>query len=76
MLKYKVGDKVKIRKDLIVGETYGRAIFVKSMSDYVGHTLTIHSLRGDYYLVGGNCWSWTDNMLEDNTNKYKVDMFK
>ena len=35
-MKYKVGDKVKIRKDLKVGAYYGGCRFAPEMKDLVG----------------------------------------
>ena len=40
-MKYKVGDKVKIREDLKVGKIYGLYDFAKKMKQYKGKTATI-----------------------------------
>ena len=40
-MKYKVGDKVRVRKDLEVGKRYGSDIFVPDMKKYAGKTITL-----------------------------------
>ena len=67
-MKYKVGDKVRIRKDLVAGFHYGEDSFTSEMEKYLGKTMTISSIVKNckYRLkeVAGN-WNWTDEMLED-----------
>lgn len=36
MMKYKVGDKVRIRKDLKVGNIYGGCLFASLMQNVAG----------------------------------------
>lgn len=68
-MKYKDGDKVKIKNDLIVGKQYGIARFVSPMKDYLGKETKIEYDISDfdYYKlsVDKGCWLWTDEMLED-----------
>jgi hypothetical protein len=66
MMKYKVGDKVRIRKDLDVGMFYGRCRFVPEMRGLVGETVRITevSKRDGYYRVDSNDKYWTDEMFE------------
>lgn len=66
-MKYKVGDKVKIREDLIVGNDYGSDGFVEEMEQYKGKTATITgAFMGKYDIdIDDGDWSWTDEMLED-----------
>ena len=46
-MKYKVGDKVKIRKDLKVGEIYGGCRFASGMQKLVGKVVRItYSISG------------------------------
>ena len=35
-MKYNIGDKVRIRKDLIVDKYYGEIDFIESMKKYLG----------------------------------------
>jgi hypothetical protein len=68
-MKYKVGDKVKIREDLIVDNDYGSDGFTEEMEQYKGKTATITDVCYDKYEIDiddGN-WCWTDEMLEDDT---------
>lgn len=48
-MKYKVGDKVKVRTDLVVGGKYGGWEFTIGMSRYAGQTVTIRYRSDDYY---------------------------
>ena len=75
--RYKVGDRVVVRKDLVIDEEYGldkcgaECSFASGMEEYLGKTLTI-----TYVNFGGNRWhryhvkedlgewSWTDDMFE------------
>lgn len=72
-MKYKVGDKVRIREDLVMGRNYGVAIAVNRMTDMGGSVVTIESFltigRDDkalgYYIEEDpNGYLWTDEMFE------------
>ncbi len=67
-MKYKVGDKVRVRKDLIVGEKYGTQVFVDDMVELRGKIVTIKCVTYSFYRVEGGkniCpYNWTDEMLE------------
>lgn len=67
-MKYKVGDKVKIREDLEVGKEYNDCTFIIDMEKYKGKMATITYIYSDdsydIDLDDGN-WFWTDEMLED-----------
>jgi len=64
-MKYKVGDKVKIREDLIDGKEYGDNIFVPEMKPWCGQVVTIaHCEYGNYLIEGCDNWAWTDEMIE------------
>ena len=64
---YKVGDKVRIRKDLIVGNLYhDEEIVVDAMLDYRGITTTIKDVAGEdlYFLsCDHGCWYWPGKTL-------------
>lgn len=66
-MKYKVGDKVRVREDLIVNNTYGNYFFSSGMKPYVGKTMTINHVGNHAYHFkeDKNNWDWTDEMLED-----------
>lgn len=66
-MKYKVGDRVRIRKDLMVFERYGKQTFVEQMEKYKGMPATISEVFSDTYYIKedkGENWNWTDEMLE------------
>ena len=73
-MKYKVGDKVKIRKDLKVDELYGDFDIVPEMVSYGGMVTTImkcnddssYKIDADEQFYGG--YSWTDEMFEGLVN--------
>jgi hypothetical protein len=64
-MKYKVGDKVKIREDLIAGRNYGYHLFMPEMIPLRGQVATIACCENyGYLLEGGTDWVWTDEMIE------------
>lgn len=64
-MKYKVGDKVRVRKDLCWGSEYNNWMVVNAMLEYRGMTVTIVRVDFDHYHIKeeDNC-AWTDEMLE------------
>ena len=65
--RFKVGDKVRVRKGLKPDHLYGGLIFTNFMETLVGKTsvVTDMSLGGDAYLLSNyNNIFWTDEMLE------------
>lgn len=68
---YKVGDMVKIRKDLVVGEKYGKSFFVKYMEEYQGKYVEItNQVSGTRYRIDVDMgtWNWTKEMFEPVCN--------
>lgn len=66
-MKYKVGDKVKVRNDLKVLKRYGDHTFVKRMEKYKGKLVTItDELPGFYHIKEdkNENWNWTEQMFE------------
>lgn len=75
-MKYKVGDKVRIREDLIEKQ-YDGLRFVPSMAQYKGKVATITDiLWNDCYTIDldGKDWHWTDGMFEDIKDAKNVDI--
>ena len=61
-MKYKVGDKVRVRKDLEPGNYYGGVCYVDYMDGFKGKECVISEMDGIAYQIG-DFW-WTDEMLE------------
>lgn len=67
-MKYKVGDKVKVRSDLKVGKIYGNQIFVKEMKKYRGRDATILEEHSNFYNIEEDKdenWDWADDRDAD-----------
>ena len=65
-MKYKVGDKVRIRRDLKTLEVYGGQLFIEQMEKYKGMPVTISKVFSDTYYIKEDeeNWCWTDEMFE------------
>lgn len=64
-MKYKVGDKVKVRSDLKAYEIYGSNMLTKSMEKFAGKTVTISDVGiTSYSIEEMGVAYWTDEMLE------------
>lgn len=69
MGKFKVGDKVRVRKDLINGCYYGNYRFVHSMKNHCGEIVTIESVERDgSYRILEDVYNWTDEMFEEKVS--------
>lgn len=71
--KYKVGDKVRIRRDLGCKESYKMVSGPKpgydpgisfNMCKYAGKITTILNRNITYEVEGCDNWTWSDEMLE------------
>lgn len=68
-MKYKVGDRVRVRKDLVVGNAYGGVLFYKKMCSWLGKIVEISEVYTCYYRIcDGSLFVWTDDMLEPITD--------
>lgn len=70
-MKFKVGDKVRVKKNLITGESYGGVHFRSTMCKYLGLETSIARVvsEGNYYLEGCGSWNFSDDMLKPIENK-------
>ena len=65
-MKYKVGDKVRVRADLKIYGTYGGYYVTDNMHKMTGKTVTISSVCKYVYEIcedNGKCY-WTDELFE------------
>ena len=68
-MKFSVGDKVRVKTDLVVGKKYNGISFIKAMEESKGKIFTIIS-RGEYndkteiYLLSNIYYEFTIDMLE------------
>jgi len=62
--KFKVGDKVKVRKGLVMDEHYDGVRCDSSMAKMGGKVFTIRNIHKNYYKATENGWNWSDQMLE------------
>ena len=65
-MKYKVGDKSRVRKDLCRGSEYNDWMVVDVLMEYRGMTVTIADVDFDHYHIKEDSvrYAWTDEMLE------------
>lgn len=63
-MKYKVGDKVRVRRDLEDGETYGGWDALEDMVKMRGEIVTIRRVRSSAYELEEKGLMWTDEMFE------------
>lgn len=77
-MKYKVGDRVRVREDLVVAERYYSAdrsyrdSFVDEMADFKGQVVTIEATHGQKYRIVGSSFNWVDEMFEGLAEQPKI----
>ena len=63
-MKYKVGDKVRVRKDLEPGNKYGKVLYISSMDEFKDKECVITNIDDlAYQLNNSGCW-WSEEMFE------------
>lgn len=68
-MKYKVGDKVRVRTDIVEYSEYGGGLFWGGMKSFVGKVVTINRLINDKYIIReDNGYKWTDEMFDGLAN--------
>ena len=72
-MKYKVGDKVRVREDLIAEKQYGKDFFVSEMNPFKGQIVTIKIVKDGGYVIEEDSgeWYWTEEMFLP-VIKYKI----
>ena len=76
-MKYKVGDKVRVREDLSTDKRYDGCYVTHSMTKFVGKTVTIRKVRENLnrYEIkeDDRVWDWTDGMFEPLESENSTD---
>lgn len=75
-MRFKVGDKVRVREDLVVGRFYNDTIFAFGMEKFKGQEFIvtrIDDINECYALNDDYGYWWTDEMLEPVEEKEMVD---
>lgn len=70
-MKFKVGDRVKVRKDLKNNAFYGGNRVNEEMFMHRGQILTIRAIDGKNYLMEEDKWYWNDEMFENKDYTYE-----
>lgn len=73
-LKFKDGDKVRVKNDLIPEKKYGKQIFVSDMAKHRGNIATVKVNEFNYYYldIDDEYWNWTDEMLEPYVEPFSI----
>lgn len=83
-MKYKVGDKVLIRDDLLVDETYfddnnmHNDVANEDMVELAGQIATIIRLTATGYRINldNDRWNWMDDMFDGKVTKIDISPFQ
>ena len=75
-MKYNVGEKARVKRDLIEDERYDGYAFTHSMYKLKGKIVTIESVYEDHYTIKESNYNWSDEMLEDIKHKTKKDEYE
>lgn len=75
-MKFEVGDKVRVRRDLKNNVAYNEIFFVEGMKRYEGKTAKIVKKRANFYKIDidNEHWNWTDDMFEMEWKFSKEDL--
>ena len=63
-MKYKVGDKVRVRKDLEPGNFYGRAYYSSDMNKFKAMECVVTNIYDGTYNINNSEYGFSDEMLE------------
>ena len=63
-MKYKVGDKVRDRKDLEPGHFYGKDYYIRSMDKFKGEKCVITEIWDQSYQINNFGYWWSEEMFE------------
>ena len=63
-MKYKIGDKVKVRKDLEPGNFYGRVYYSSDMNKFKAMECVVTNIYDGTYNINDSEYGFSDEMLE------------
>ena len=63
-MKYKVGDKVRVRKDLELDKKYGDVLYSLDMDEFKGKECVITKVGFIAYKINNSVHWWSEEMLE------------
>lgn len=67
-MRYNIGDKIKIRKDLVGGQYYNDIVFHPTMLKYLGKHVEVYRMIGNCYIVNdfelNTEWWFPEDMVE------------
>ena len=63
-MKYKIGYKVRVRKDLEPGNFYGRAYYSSDMNKFKAMECVVTNIYDGTYNINNSEYGFTDEMLE------------
>ena len=63
-MKYKIGDKVRVRKDLVPNSEYGGVCYVEFMDKFKDKECVITKVGNTSYRINNSEFWWTDEMFE------------
>ena len=67
-MKYKIGDKVRVRKDLVPNSEYGGIVYVECMDKFKDKECVITYVDDTSYHINDSKFWWTDEMLQPAEN--------
>ena len=63
-MKYKIGDKVRVRKDLEPGNFYGRVYYSSDMNKFKAMECVVTNIYDGTYNINNSEYRFSDEMLE------------
>ena len=63
-MKYKIGDKVRVKKDLEPGNFYGRGYYSSDMNKFKAMECVVTNIYDGTYNINNSEYGFTDEMLE------------
>lgn len=77
-MRFKVGDKVRVKESLVGGNTYGDIYFGFSMEKYCGKCFVVEKIYGTnvYGLNEAKSWRFSEDMLEPMIPLEKIVIYR